>query len=80
MSRPAHLSVHVMQKMADDFCLYLFFQNAEEGPTERVQKGAAADHLYGVSLGTTDQRIITQKSHRYNTAYVFFREHGAFIQ
>lgn len=47
-----------------DRCL-LFFQNAGEGPTEPVQKGAAADRLYGVSLGTTDQRIITQKPHRY---------------
>ncbi|KAF0034588.1 hypothetical protein F2P81_012346 [Scophthalmus maximus] len=40
------------------------FMNAEEGPTEHVQKGAAADRLYGVSLGTADQCIVTQKPHR----------------
>lgn len=53
-----HLSVHVMQTWpaaADDVCLFVcFFQNAGEGPPEPVQKGAAADRLYGVSLGTTD--------------------------
>lgn len=42
----------------------LHFQNAEEGPTGRVQKGAAADRLYGVSLGTADLCIIPQKPHR----------------
>lgn len=51
----------------DNFCLYPFFQNAGEGPTEHVQKGAAADCLYCVSLGTADQCIVTQKPHRYNT-------------
>lgn len=71
MSLPAHLSVYVMQirLTTDDFLSY-FFQNAGEGPTEHVQKGAAADRLYGVSLGTTDQRVVTQKPHRYNTACV----------
>lgn len=56
--------------MADHWwCFLIFFlfsfQNAGEGPTEHVQKGATADRLYGVSLGTTDQCIITQKPHRY---------------
>lgn len=41
-----------------------FFQNAEEGSTEHVQKVAAADCLYGVSPGTIYQRLITQKPHR----------------
>lgn len=48
----------------------LFFQNAGEGPTEHVRTGAAADRLYGVSLGTTDQCILTQKPHRYSTLQV----------
>lgn len=52
------------------FILFFFFQNAGEGPTEHVQKGSAADRLYGVSVGTTDQRIVTQKPHRYSTACV----------
>ncbi|KAM7402454.1 hypothetical protein PAMP_017696 [Pampus punctatissimus] len=39
-------------------------QNAGKGPSGHVQKGAAADHLYGVSLGTIDQCIVTQKPHR----------------
>ena len=74
MSQPAHLSVHVMQiwLTGTDFCLslfsfflsFFFLQNAGEGLTEHVQKGAAADRLYGVSLGTADQCIITQKPHR----------------
>lgn len=72
MSQPAHLSVHVMQiwLTTSVFCLSLslffpsFLQNAGERPTEHVQKGAAADRLYGVSLGTTDQCIVTQKPHR----------------
>lgn len=50
------------------YLLFFFPQNAGEGPTEHVQKGAAADRLYGVSLGTTDQRIVTQKPHRYKAA------------
>ncbi|KAF3690149.1 Protein FAM19A2 Chemokine-like protein TAFA-2 Precursor [Channa argus] len=40
-------------------------QNAGEGPTEHVQKGSAADCLYGVSLGTADLRIVTQEPHRH---------------
>lgn len=48
----------------DDILSFIFFQNAGEGPTGRVQKGAAADHLYGVTLGTADRCIITQKPHR----------------
>lgn len=51
--------VHLMM-IYDPF----FFQNAGEGPTGRVQKGAAADRLYGVSLGAADQCIVAQKPHR----------------
>ena len=55
--------------MADHWGCFIFSffflpQNAGERPTEHVQKGAAADRLYGVSLGTTDQRLVTQKPHR----------------
>lgn len=67
MSQPPHRDCSCDAKMAD-FSSSSFFQNAEEGPTEHVQKGAAADRLYGVSLGTADQCIVTQKPHRYNTA------------
>lgn len=36
------------------FLLFNLLQNAGEGLTEHVQKGAAADCLYGVAPGTTD--------------------------
>lgn len=48
----------------DDDILSFLFQNAGEGPTGHVQKGAAADRLYSVSLGTADRCIIAQKPHR----------------
>ena len=39
-------------------------QNAGEGPSECVQKGAPAGHLSGVPLWTAEQCLITQKPHR----------------
>lgn len=44
---------------------FSFFQNAGAGPAEHVQKGAAADCLYGVSVGTAERCLVAQKPHRY---------------
>lgn len=59
MSQTVYLGVHIMQIWLTPDFVVLFFQNAGEGATEHVRKGAAADRLYGVSLGTADQCIVT---------------------